>query len=986
MPKELNQLNSYHNFAHLHVHTEYSALDGLCKIDELFDRMEQIGQNSIAITDHGSSSGLYEAYKKGKERGINVLLGEEFYFQNADNKNGHIILIAKNEKGLSNIYKLQELANDNFYYKPRITLDMLREYGDNLVCTTACIANQIGQYVLQNEKHMALKHIYELQSIFGDDLYLEVQSSTVPDVIKVNKWLLGLTEYKHIITTDVHYVNKEDYDIHEVLLCVQQKSKMNSNKRWKFEQNDYWLKTESEIWQYAEYIEDEMKMKIYKNIDEVVEKCKGVEIKSGNYLPKYNNELTKQEEQEALSEAIFFGVKDRLKPRNEYNEEFKKDIEKEFKVICDTGYCGYFMIVQEYINWAKHNNILVGDGRGSGAGSKIAYTIGITEVNPQKYDLLFERFLSPGRVPDFDVDFSDIEAVFKHLQERYGEKNVARVGAFNRFTCKSALRKIMSVYSFSQSEISRIVGMLPNRLTFTLEEAIKENSEFENWLKEHENIWKCVYKLEGVLSHMSTHAGGVIICENLTSKLPVFTDSKDRSKLIVAYDKHIIEELGHYKFDILGLNSLTMLRDVIDNIGNDIDWSKVDFEDEKVYKMLSEGNTAGVFQLSEQSEKVVEQKPKSFEDLIAINALIRPGVCDWNTYLEKRAKNEKSNLNYMNGTHGLIVYQDQYLQLAQTYAGWDIAYSDKHIRKNKNIREDEPLHKKFIEDCIKLNTKEDEAEKIWESIVDVVAGGYGFNRAHSTSYARLSYQTAWLKTYYPKEFYAGYLSANFDDATKIAEVQGLLNELDIKLLPPDINKSTNKFIPTEDGIMFPITSIKGVGGSALYAINQLKPIKDLDDFMDRRIKKFVKKTALYALIKSGAFDYTDESRNEMLKKVGYEDELSANNIYEKETIGVYLSESPLSKYGNKQFSKVPNNSSTMIVMEINDVSTVHDKRGEEMAFAVGNSLTDSIKLVIFSSIYKRVRDVLKDTEGHIYFVKGKKDGGNLLVNSIEKLE
>ena len=687
-------------------------------------KAKEMGHSFIAITDHGSSSGLFECAELSKKYDIKILLGEEFYYENPEGlRNGHLILIAKNKAGLRNLFKLQELANENFYYKPRINLEMLKEHSEGLICTTACIANQIGQFILKNEDCLALGHIFELKQIFGEDLYIELQSSTSEDVIKVNKKLEEFCygyNLQPIITNDVHYVNEEDYDIHEVLLCIQQKGKMNSNKRWKFEQNDYWLKSGSEMEKYLPYLKEETIRNSYINLQAIADKCeRGLDLEYGNYLPKFYD--TKEKEDDALSSMVWENyLNGRIYDRNEGNESFKKDLFKELNVISETGYSGYFLIVQEYINWAKRNGILVGDGRGSGAGCKVAYTIGITEVNPQKYDLLFERFLSIGREPDFDVDFSDINAVFKHLQEKYGKKNVARVGAFSRFTAKSAIRKVMGVFGWSQAQIATVVAMLPKRITFTLEEAMNESPQLVQWFDENKNILKIVQKLEGILEHMSTHAGGVIICEGLTEILPIFTDSDDREKMIVALDKKQLEKLGHYKFDILGLRSLTLMGDIVKSTGQ-IDWHKVDFEDENIYNMLCKGDVLGIFQLSDQKDKVVQQKPRCFEDLIAINALIRPGVCDWDTYLDRRFNSTKDEYEpYMKCTHGLIVYQDQYLQLAQTYAGWDIAFSDKHIRKNKDILNDVDLKEKWMKDS---NNRED----IWNEICNVVSGGYGLN-------------------------------------------------------------------------------------------------------------------------------------------------------------------------------------------------------------------------------------------------------------------
>ena len=973
-------------FNHLHVHTEYSALDGLCKIEELILKAKELGQTAIAITDHGTSSGLYEAWKLARKYNFNVLLGEEFYFQNVDGKNGHIILIAKNEQGLSNIFKLQELANDNFYYKPRITMDMLKEHNEGLVCTTACIANQANQYLLKGEKVLALKHITGLKSIFKDDFYIELQSSTLDDVIKVNKELLEIAkEYNlpYIITNDVHYVEHDDYDIQEVLLCVQQKKKMADPKRWKFEVNDYWLKSEEEIKKYMPYLKEEDFQTAFLNIEEITEKCKNVNFERGNYLPKWHDEsgLT---ENECLEREVWGNYTTRIKERHENNPEFTKDLNKEIKVIEEEGYAGYFMIVQEYIMWAKNNGILVGDGRGSGAGSKVAYTMGITEVNPQKYDLLFERFLSHGREPDFDVDFSDIDAVFRHLQDKYGKKNVARVGAFNRFTCKSAIRKILGVYGFSQKEIGALISQLPNDGQCTYEEAIKESAVLRKFFEEDEHIAKCVQKLEGCLSHMRTHAGGVIICEGLTEKLPVWTMAEDREKLIVGFDKKIIEELGHFKFDVLGLNYLSLMKNAIDNLDEPIDWSTIDFEDKNVYNMLCEGNVYGVFQLSEQKDKVMEQKPKCFEDLIAINALIRPGVGDWNEYIKLRNSgfDESTIQPYMASTCGLIVYQDQYLLLAQTYAGWDIAFSDKHIRKNKDIKNDTELRQKFISDSIARGYCEEEATAVWNDIEEVVAGGYGFNRAHSTSYARLSYQTAYLKCYYPKAFYTACLTANQGDSTAMIRIKEELDKEGIKILPPDINTATNKFKPTEEGIMFAMTAINGVGESAYRTIVNMRPIDSFEDFMQRRVPKDIKINTVEALIKAGAFNSTGEKKNNLLKRVEPKPYEKSEYEMEKEVFGFYITEAPYDKYTTEPFSEMPNNAIVKIVLEVTNVAIRHDKNNNEMAFMVGVNGNSTVRLIAFSSVWTKK----KLEEGKMYFIKGKKDGESLLINTAEDIE
>lgn len=961
---------------HLHVHSEYSPLDGLASIEELVQKAKELGQSFIAITDHGSSSGLYECYDLSKKYDIKILLGEEFYYANPEElKNGHLILIAKNETGLKNLFTLQTKAIDNFYYKPRITLDLLAEFHEGLICTTACIANQVGQYILRDEPHLALNHMIELRNIFGEDFYVETQSSTSPDVIKVNKKLIELCnsyDFKPIITNDVHYVNKSDYKIHEVLLCIQQVKKMYDEKRWKFEQNDFWLKSGSEMEEYIDYFPDEFIEKCYRNLYEIAEKCDGeLKLQSGNFLPKFCD--TPEEENDQLSALVWQGyMKGKIANRKENNESFKNDLLKELNVIAETGYSGYFLIVHEYINWARENGILVGDGRGSGAGCKVAYTIGITDVNPQKYNLLFERFLSPGREPDFDVDFSDTNAVFKHLQDVYGKENVARVGAFSRFTAKSATRKVMSVFGFSMAEISEVIGMMPNRLNFTLEEALRESKDLKDFFENHIDLLEYVKAFEGKLEHFSTHAGGVIICDGLIEMLPIIPDKDDREKMIVALDKKVLEKLGHYKFDVLGLKALTLMENILEYTGH-IDWHSVDFEDPLVYQDLRRGDVLGVFQLADQREKVLEQQPETFEDLIAINALIRPGVCDWNEYLYARRNHTQSNLpDYMDCTHGLIVYQDQYLQLAQTYAGWGIAYSDKHIRKNKDILHDDELREKWLKDTGGM-------EDLWNKICEVVSGGYGFNRAHSTSYAVLSFQTAYMKHYYPKEFYAAYLTRNVGDSVKVHEAIKEAKNRGLKIIPPDINESTDKFVPTDEGIMMSLTSIKGIGESVVKEVERLKPIESASDLNERRTKRFIKKNNLVNLIKAGCFK--EASRNELLKEVCDIEENVPDYIHDRDVFDFYISESPFSKFETKPFQDYNNGEYVITVLMPIDIAVRKDKKGNDMAFIQAINDTDNVKLIVFSSVWKKS----EIKENSLLLIKGKKDKGNLIVNSVEPI-
>ncbi len=734
------------NFCHLHVHTHYSVLDGLGKPEEYVLRAKELGQPAIAITDHGTTSGIYDMQKAGEKHGVKVILGSEFYFDGNTDKLGHLVILAKNNNGLKNIYKLQEKAYiDNFYYKPRINMEMLKEHFVDLVVLSACIANPIPQLIINGEYDKAKQLALEFKSIFGDDFYLEIQPNNIPEQYIVNKRLIDMhkeTGIQLVATNDVHYTYKEDgqvvkynnkitYSPHEVLLALQVNKKITDEDRFKFAVQDFWLKSEEEMYEGfgnlpIEYIKSAME-----NTIKISDKCNAT-IEKGNYLPHYHTIPEGKTENQLLRELVTKKYNEELIPNGEHNKEFAQDIVKELNTIEEMGYPGYFLIVQDYINWARNNGVVVGDGRGSGAGSKVAYTIGITHINPQPYNLLFERFLTPGRVPDIDSDFSDIDKVFEYLQSVYGEESVGRIMTFGRLTARACTRRVFSCFGHSSSLISKINGCMPDRPSFTLEEALNESEELRVYKYRYPHEFKVIERLEGTISHVSQHAGGVVIWKQLSDVLPVTSNSDNRNKRIVAFDMDTLEELGHFKFDVLGLQTLEVIQRTLDNIkelhGINIDLDKIDYEDKNIYDMLCNGDTLGVFQLEEQSTKVIEQQPREFRDLIAINALIRPGISDWNEYLERRRGKKWSihekRLPYMEETEGLITYQEQFLLDCYYLAGWDIAFADKNVRKNKDIVNDVELKNKFIKDCKSYSNIDEEcALEVWNEIEHAVSGG-----------------------------------------------------------------------------------------------------------------------------------------------------------------------------------------------------------------------------------------------------------------------
>lgn len=634
-------MTKVNGFGHLHTHSEYSLLDGMSKVKELLKHAKELGQEFIAITDHGSMACHAELEQYGKEIGIKVIFGCEFYMSKGEqackeDQGYHIIVFAKNDKGLKNMYRLQARAyKENFYRKAHVNFTMLSELREGLVVSSACIGGIIGQLTLQDVLKAKTEALM-WKCVFEDDFYLEIQPNDIPDQWVMNKALISMSkelDIKLIATNDVHYTYKEDAQIHEALLALQVGHKWSKEDRFKFPTNDYWLKSEDEMLEtFIGYTQNELleiRDAIFINTSEIANKCNAKVIK-GNFLPHYPllNGLT---EDEFLAEKTWEGFEKKYPPGYPNRAQIRKDILNELQVISETGYSGYFINVADYIVDARKNGVLVGDGRGSGAGSKVVYCMDITNVDPVPHNLLFERFLAHGRVPDLDVDFSDQEHVFKHLQELHGMDNVARIATYGTLSCKNVVRKILGVFEFTQQEIAIISGSIPKRLDVTLEEAYNESRTFKDFMDRHEFIWKVCKRLEGVISHEGKHAGGFVVFNGLTALTPCKYENDSngvRCIPVVQFDKKKIEAVGFYKMDVLGLENLTTVRYALDMIeeqeGIEVNLDKIDYEDSNVYEMLREGDVSGIFQLANQSTMIMEQKPYKFDDLIAINALIRP--------------------------------------------------------------------------------------------------------------------------------------------------------------------------------------------------------------------------------------------------------------------------------------------------------------------------------------------------------------------------
>lgn len=994
------------DFVHLHLHTEYSPLDGIIKIRDLINQAKEYGMTAVAITDHGSMSGLYEAQKYGEKQGIKVIQGCEFYHIHED-KNAHIIVLAKNDEGLRNLNLLHESSYvDGFYKKPNILMHDLVRLRSGLIVMTACLGSELNQYLLKGNMEQANLYVQNMRQIFGDDFYIEVQANSIPEQLYANQELIKLAKkynVKYVLTNDVHYMYETDAFAHEVSLGLQFNKKFSDAKRYKFPTNDFWFKTAEEMFNTCVGLSKEEIVTAMNVTKEIEGKCNS-SYKKGKYLPSY---WDKSDTPRKLLTNII--NKNSVELGLAKNKDYMKQVQNELNIIDEEGYCDYYLIVQDYAGEARNNGVIVGDGRGSGAGSKTAYIADITRIEPEQYGLLFERFMAHGRVPDFDIDFSDQEFVFNYLRQRYGEQNVARIIAFGTLAPKAVSRKVLSFFEKDKIDIDAISKLIPD-LCESMEMAYKASPDLLKYKKKFPIEFQVIERLEGVVSHESQHAGGVVIYEGLNQMLPLKSDGSNRNIRIAAFDKYMLEELGYYKFDVLGLITLPIISKALEyiksNKGVDVDLYKINYEDENVYKMLQDGEVSGVFQLSNQQQKVMQQKPANFRDLIAINSLIRPGVGDWNEYIARRNGKEWSvhpdRKYYMDETNGTMTYQEQFLLDCKVFAGWDLAYADKHVRKNKDIRNDEELKNKFYTDTVARKYPIEIAEQIWKEIEDAVDGGYSFNKSHSASYGVMSYQTAYLKHYYPVEFYSAMMSYEKADGQGQIQISSYIKECKkrgISILPPDINSGTDMFYPIDNSVQFRLNMITGLGDSAFESIQKLRPFESFEDFMTRRDKSKIKDNVIESLIKAGAFDRFNPNRGELMYnllmskrtktevKLNVEVEVDYNDLiksdWEKDSTGIYLTSHPLEGRNIKEFSEYKDGSTVYIWVLVDDILVKLDKNKKEMAFLTTSTEIDQIRIVMFKDSWSQYKDLLYANQNNPIFIEGKKDGSNILLNRME---
>lgn len=994
-------------FCHLHTHTEYSLLDGEASIKKLVARVKELGMDSCAITDHGSMYGVVDFYREAKSQGIHPVIGCEVYMaprsrfdkvHDIDNKTSHLILLAENQKGYKNLIKLVSAGYiDGFYYKPRIDFEMLKEHSEGIIALSACIAGEVPKALLRGDYDEAKKIALKYAEVLGKDNYfLEIQDHGLSEQKRIIPDMLRLSEETGIglvATNDIHYLKKEDAKYQDVLMCIQMEKKVDDPDRMKFETEEFYIKSPEEMTSLFEYVPQAIE-----NTEKIAKRC-NVDFDFGTrHLPAYAVPDGKNAF-EYLRELCQSGLEKRYSP---VSDELQKRLDYELGVIKSMGFVDYFLIVWDFIHFAKNNGVMVGPGRGSAAGSIVAYSLGITTVDPIKYGLIFERFLNPERVsmPDIDIDFAPNgrQKIIDYVVEKYGEGQVAQIITFGTMKAKLAIRDVGRALDIPYAEVDKVAKLVPFDLKMTISKALDISTELHALYENDPQIKELLdtsMALEGLPRHASTHAAGVVITsEPIVNYVPLQLNSENF--ITTQFTKDTVENLGLLKMDFLGLRNLTVIENAVKIIkrtrGIDLNMDEIDYDCKEVYELISSGNTDGVFQLESAGMQsfMQELKPDTLEDVIAGIALYRPGPMEQIPRYIKSKKNPQTIQykhpllkNILDVTYGCMVYQEQVLEIVRTLAGYSLGKADSMRRVISKKKADQMVieRKNFIygsddgdiPGCIKNGIDEQTAISIFDEINDFA--NYAFNKSHAAAYAFVTYQTAYLKTFYPVEYMASLISS-IDDLDKINHYIANCKEMGIDRLPPDVNKSEDTFTVENNSIRFGLSAVKNVGRAMiLNLVNERKnngEFKNFSDFIDRMAGQDMNKRALEGLISCGAFDSMGVKRSQLLAV--YEKALDGTARAARDNVAGQMSLfDTIEEQSEMQFPNIDElDKKTMLKMEKQSTGLYFSGHPME-------EYTDKIKKLTKYNISDVLTSVHKDEDGNYHAVEGGLKDGDMMI-------
>ena len=1052
------------SFAHLHVHTEFSLLDGSNKIKECVSRVKELGMNSVAITDHGVMFGVIDFYRAAKAAGIKPILGCEVYVApgsrfdkeavgNNDDRYYHLVLLAENETGYYNLMKIVSRGfTEGYYYKPRVDMELLEQYHEGIIALSACLAGEVQKNILRGMYGEAKAAACRYKDIFGEgNFFLELQDHGMEEQKLVNQSLLRMSQetgIELVATNDIHYTYADDVKPHDILLCIQTGKKLADEDRMRYEGGQYYIKSEEEMRKLFPYAQEAID-----NTQKIADRC-NVEIVFGEKkLPKYDvpDGFTSWE---YLNKLCYEGLERRY-PGDD--PKIRERLEYELSVIKRMGYVDYFLIVWDFIKYARDHGISVGPGRGSAAGSIVSYCLGITSIDPLRYQLLFERFLNPERVsmPDIDVDFcfERRQEVIDYVVRKYGTDRVVQIVTFGTMAARGVIRDVGRVMDLPYALCDSIAKMIPQELNITIDKALEMNHELKTLYDTDEKIKELINmsrRLEGLPRHTSMHAAGVVLSQQEVDEYVPLSRAADGT-IVTQFTMTTLEELGLLKMDFLGLRTLTVIQDAVrlaeKSSGKEIDINAIDYNDKKVLDYIGSGETDGIFQLESGGMKgfMKELKPQNLEDIIAGISLYRPGPMDFIPQYIK-GKNHPEAITYdcpqlepiLAPTYGCIVYQEQVMQIVRDLAGFTLGRSDL-LRRAMSKKKGDVMQKERqafvygdeeggVPGCIANGIEEKTANKIYDEMIDFAK--YAFNKSHAAAYAVVSYQTAWLKYYYPVEFMAALMTSMIDNPPKVAEYIYSCRQMGIEILPPDINEGVGNFSVQDGKIRYGLAAIKSIGRPVIESIvrerDERGKFKTLKDFIERLSGKEVNKRTIESFIKSGAFDGLGGTRKQFmiiyvqivdqvnqerkysmagqlslfdmvdddqkaefdipLPKVG-EYEKETRLAFEKEVLGVYLTGHPMEEYEEKWRKSISKTTLDFQLDKETGAAKVHDgakeiiggiiatlaikytKTNKTMAILTLEDLLGTVEVVVFPRDYEKYKEYLQ--EENKVFIRGR---------------